>query len=1088
MSHFMRPQSFSALLRWIEREYKERDSIFGIHKSLFWQPKKTRYYIPDIFGNRLLTPIGPAAGPNTQLTQNILASWLCGARYMELKTVQIMDELEFGRPCIDVEDEGYNAEWSQELKLEQSIREYIKAWLLIPVLERMLGWEGSEAAGGLLYNMSVGYNLEGILQPRMQTFMAKMLDASEELSEYREVLRKEFPQYADITVPKTMVNSATLSTMHGCPPDEIGKIARYLLEERGFHLFVKMNPTLLGRDEVRSILSETLGYTDIVIPDPVFDHDLKYPQAVEIIKMMKESSKKYGKFFGVKLTNTLAMYNYRRIMPGEEMYMSGRALYPISMNLWNRLSKEFGGDLSVSYSAGADAKNIDTIFSCGAMTVTMASDLLKPGGYGRFVQCLEKLESAMIRAEASDLKEFAADAPAKLEKAAVSALTDRRYKKSYYPGAPKVSSGLGLFDCVEAPCKAKCAVCQDIPEYVGRIAKGDYDGALSIILRKNPLPGLTGYVCTHLCQDRCTRSGYDESIEIRALKRFAVEHGNVELIKARSNGRKVAVIGGGPAGLAAAMQLALAGVEVTVYEARSRAGGMMAIAPIFRLPHSIMDADVKRITDLGVKIELNHKVTEAPESFLEKGFDAVYVATGFPKEMPLDIEGIDSKGVWTAMGLLDKAMDGTRPDLGKKALIIGGGNTAMDAARMAQRLTGSPVTVVYRRTREEMPAIEEERKLLFEEGNFLEELAAPLRIIVKDGHAVGLECERTKLGEPDLDGRRTPVPTGEKFILEGDSIVIAIGQSADKSLFSDGRIALRRNGSVITTQAGRTSRCGVYAGGDVIKGPDIVISACADGTRAADAICAELGIELPKLPGLPELTKQEILEVKKARTRKVSPCKEGHLPLSKRGSFDLVESTLSEADARAEASRCLQCSSHCDKCVEVCPNRANYSYTILPAAFAVPVISAIDGRTARVASTEPFAVAQSSQILHIEDFCNECGNCATFCVHEGKPYMDKPRICLNDHDFDTQDDNVYRVSNGLLRRREGGLEMSLSVTSCGWFYEDDFMGVRLDKGFAVESITVKAPFEGERSLRMAAEMRILYEGIENSMSWLLAGS
>ena len=170
---------------------------------------------------------------------------------------------------------------------------------------------------------------------------------------------------------------------------EIGRIARYLLEERKFHLFVKMNPTLLGRDEVRSILNGTLGYDGIEIPDPVFDHDLKYPQAVEIIRMMKEASARHGRFFGVKLTNTLAMYNYRRIMPGEEMYMSGRALYPISMNLWNRLNKEFGGDLNVSYSAGADAENIAGIFSCGALTVTMASDLLKPGGYARMGQCLK---------------------------------------------------------------------------------------------------------------------------------------------------------------------------------------------------------------------------------------------------------------------------------------------------------------------------------------------------------------------------------------------------------------------------------------------------------------------------------------------------------------------------------------------------------------------------------------------------------------------------------------------------------------------------------------------------------------------------
>ncbi|NLL37909.1 MAG: putative selenate reductase subunit YgfK [Fretibacterium sp.] len=1085
MSHIMRPQSFSTLLNWIEREYKEKDSIFGIHKSLFWKPEKKRFFVPELFGSPLLTPVGPAAGPNTQLTQNILAAWLCGARYMELKTVQIMDELELGRPCIDVEDEGYNVEWSQELKLEQSIREYVKAWLLIPVLERLLGWEKTEGAGGLIFNMSVGYNLEGILEPRMQTFIAKMLDASEELEEYREVLRKEFPQYADITAPKALVNSATLSTMHGCPPDEIGKIASYLLENRGFHLFVKMNPTLLGRDEVRSLLNETLGYSDIQIPDPVFEHDLKYPQALEIIKMMKEASKRTGKFFGVKLTNTLGMSNHRCIMPGEEMYMSGRSLYPISMNLWNRLSKDCGGDLNVSYSAGADAKNIAGIFACGALTVTMASDLLKPGGYGRIVHCLKNLESALEKAGAANLKAFSAGAPENLEKAAADALKAPRYKKGYYPGAPKVSSGLGLFDCIEAPCMSQCAVCQDIPEYAGLIARGDYDGALSVILRKNPLPGLTGYVCTHLCQTRCTRANYDEAVEVRALKRFASEHGRVAVPQVKKSNRKVAVIGGGPAGLAAAMRLALAGIEVTLYEARQRLGGMMAIAPVFRLPHAVMDADVQRLKDLGVKFVLGHKVTEPPESFLEQGFDAVFVATGFPEEVPLKLEGIDSKGVWTAMELLETTMDGSRPDLGKKALVIGGGNTAMDAARTAARLTGAPVTVVYRRSREEMPAIEEERELLFEEGNLLEELAAPVRVLVKDGRVAGLECERTKLGEADLDGRRTPVPTGEKFVLEADSLVVAIGQGADRSLFENGRISLRRNGSVITTQAGRTSRSGVYSGGDLTRGPDIVIAACADGTRAAEAICLELGVELPELPGLPHPTIQEILSSKKARTRKQSPHREAHLPVSERKGFELVERTLSETDARAEAARCLQCTSHCDKCVEVCPNRANYSYITTPTSLSLPVFEARDGR-AEVVATEVFSLRQSRQILHIEDFCNECGNCATFCVHSGKPYMDKPRICLNDEDYKTQDDNVYRISENSLRRREGGVEMTLEALNDGcWRYTDDALEVLLNQAFAVKKAELKGSLKGRRSLLPAAEMKVLYEGIRNSMPWLL---
>lgn len=1086
MSHIMRPQSFSALLRWIQREYKEKDSIFGIHKSLFWTPKKAAYFTHNLFGNTLATPIGPAAGPNTQLTQNILSSWLCGARYIELKTVQIMDELEFGRPCIDVEDEGYNAEWSQELKLEQSISEYVKAWVLIPVLERMLGWD-KQLSGALIFNMSVGYNLAGILEPRMQTFIAKMLDSSEEIAEYKEILRKEFPEYSAVTVPNCLTNSATLSTMHGCPPDEIGKIAKYLLEDRGFHLFVKLNPTLLGRDEVRDTLNKTLGYTGIQIPDPVFDHDLKYPQAVEIIKMMKESSKQHDRFFGVKLSNTLAMYNYRRIMPGEEMYMSGRSLYPVTMNLWNKLSKEFANDLKVSYSAGADAVNIAQIFSCGALTVTMASDLLKPGGYARMVQCLENLETAMSGKGAENLEKFALNSSSNLEKAAIESLSETRYKKNYYPGAPKVDSGLGLFDCIEAPCTSKCAVCQDVPEYIGRIAKGDYDGALWTILRKNPLPGLTGHICTHLCETRCTRINYDEAVGIRALKRFAAQNGKASYPKVdKKNGRKVAIIGAGPSGLAAASYLALTGTEVTIYESRTRPGGMMAIAPVFRLPTEVLDQDVKRITDMGVKIELGNTMAESPEKLMEKGFDAVYVATGFPKDLPLNIEGNNAEGVWTAMGLLDEIMEGSKPDMGKKALIIGGGNTAMDAARTAQRLTGNPVTVVYRRTKDEMPAIDEEKHLLFEEGNQLEELAIPLRILAKDGHVTGLECERAKLGDPDASGRRSPVPTGEKFTLSADSVVIAIGQAADTALFKEGKLELKKNGAIAVGCNGRSSRSGIYAGGDVISGPDIVIRACADGTKAAEAICQELGIstDCPYSNYLPQVTAEDIMEAKKNRTRKCEPHKEKHLPVSERKGFELVERTLSKDDAQAEAKRCLQCSSHCDKCVEVCPNRANYSYLSLPVSIKAPVFAMFSGK-ADIVATQNLTLSQSRQILHIEDFCNECGNCASFCVHQGKPYMDKPRICLNEEDYASQGDNVYRVKKGQLRRREGAKEISLTVTSSGYLYEDENLVVELDKAFNTLKTNAKKAFEGEISLLKAAEMSVIYAGIENSMPWLL---
>jgi putative selenate reductase len=1081
----MKVQSLGGLLKWILKEYEENQSIFGIHRSLFYRPEKdSPYAIKDMFGQYLATPIGPAAGPHTQLTQNIIAGWLSGGRFMELKTVQIMDNLEIARPCIDMRDEGYNVEWSQELQLEKSVNEYIKAWVLIHILHNLLGFEGPV---GTIFNMSVGYNLEGIQSGRMQRFMDTMADASDEIAEMKEVLRKEFPQFADIEIPARIINSVTLSTMHGCPPDEIGKIARYLLEGRKLHTTVKLNPTLLGKEGVLGILHDHLGYQAINIPDAVFAHDLQYPQAVELIRGLKQVAAREKLAFGVKLSNTLAMANNKGLMPGAEMYMSGRALYPVTMNLFNKFVNEFNGDLTVSYSAGADAVNLPAILSCGARPVTVASDLLKPGGYSNFLQYLENLAQVMKEKGAADLEELASNRKANLAEAAKEALRNLRYKKDYHAcDLPKVESSLTMFDCIAAPCKEQCPVCQDVPEYAWLIGKGEYDKALEVILSRNPLPSVTGYVCTHLCQERCTRNNYDEPVAIRALKRFAAEHGKVSLRAAVKTGRKVAVIGAGPSGLAAASFLGFNGVGVTVFEAKDRVGGMMGIAPAFRVPGHVVAEDVKRITDMGVEIKLSQPIAEAPEKLLKEGYDAVYVATGFPKDTRLSIPGLEGQGVFSALELLERVAGGEQVDLGKKTVIIGGGNTAMDAARTAQRLTGQPVTVVYRRTKQEMPAIEEERELLFAEGNLLEELATPHNVILKDGKVIGLECLRNRLGEPDASGRRRPmVIDNSEFVIKADSVIVAIGQDAETGFMTGGAMAFDKNGAIkVDAQTGLTGEDCVYAGGDAVRGPAIVIQACADGRRAAEAICRQFGIDFKQVTAASaELTEADILKVKRARARKVTQQKEGMLPVAARGGFKLVEQTLTAEQAGAEAARCLQCSAFCDKCVEVCPNRANYTYMISPMSIKLPQVVCADGE-AFIKGEEIFRVEQKRQILHLDDFCNECGNCESFCVHRGKPYLDKPRLFLKEEDYLQENDNAFFLEGNTLRRREEGRESKLSLEDGGITFENEQIRTRLSAEFNVQELQLKAAFSGVMSLQCAAEMLVVLKGVKDSLSFM----
>jgi putative selenate reductase len=1086
MSDEMRVQPLGVLLRWALVELDDRGSIFGIPRSLFHTPRPDSPYRGEAFGHPLATPVGPAAGPHTQLAQNIVASWLCGGRFIELKTVQINDELEIPRPCIDVADEGYNVEWSQELKLDESAGEYVKAWVLVHVLHHALGFPGPV---GTVFNMSVGYTLDGIRSPRMTAFMDRLTDASAEIRELRQALRKGFPRLAAIEIPPRIADNVTLSTMHGCPPDEIERIGRYLLEGRGLHTFVKLNPTLLGRDTVLGILHDRLGFREIRIPDRVFDHDLQYPRALALIRSLQTAATERGLSFGVKLSNTLAMANHKGALPGDEVYMSGRALYPITMALYRRLGHEFKGNLAVSYAGGADAVNVPTILACGAKTVTAVSDLLKPGGYARLGEWLENLEQAMRDRGAHDLDELAQDQLTALDRAAEDALAAPRYKKDYFPhGLPKVQSGLDLFDCIAAPCVEACPICQDVPSYACRIGRGEHGDALEGILNQNPLPGVTGYICPHVCQTRCTRNNYDQPVGIRTLKRFAVEHGRSRTTDhgPRTTDYRVAVVGSGPSGLAAAYFLALSGVRVTVFERESEPGGMIRLAPAFRLPRSVVDADIQRIRDLGVEIVLDHPIEGPPEALLGAGYAAVYVACGFQNDAALGIPGETGDGVWGALAFLREVASGSRPALGR-VVVIGGGNTAMDAARTAIRLAKQPVTVLYRRTRAEMPADREEVDDLLAEGNALLELVSPQRIVRRNGRVVGVACLKTMLGEPGPDGRRSPVVIpGSEFEVPADSVIVAVGQRPDTGFLTTSRVAVERDGRIGVDDGGRAGVARVYAGGDVVRGPATIVEACADGRRAAEAMCRELGIPFRSWPTpAMALSPEELARAQRARARIEPQRRPATLPVAKRAGFGLVEATLRDDEARAEAARCVQCTTFCDKCVEVCPNRANLAFDVAPARWAVPILACRGGDLVAMGE-ETFEVRQGRQIVHIEDLCNACGNCATFCVHEGKPYLDKPRLFLAEDDFHREEDNAFLIQGGTIRRREAGQESRLSVGETVTFADPD-VEVILSPDLRVRELTLRRVFSGPRSLRSAAEMLALFRGVKESVPFLIRG-
>jgi len=1014
------------LLNWILTDL-EKDKIFGITKSLFFFPNVNDPFRLKRYGQLLETPIGVAAGPHTQLSQNIILSWLMGARYIELKTVQTLDELDVTKPCIDMSDEGYNCEWSQELKIHQSFDEFLNAWIIIHLLKDKFGWQMDEA--GFIFNLSVGYNLDGIKNPNVQWFFDKMNDCTTELNSKIEQISIIYPQINEIIIPTKLSDNITLSTMHGCPPDEIESIVEYLIIERKLHTAVKLNPTLLGRKELRRILNTELGYATVV-PDEAFDHDLKWSEAVDMIKRLSDLADENGLKFGLKLTNTLESINSMEFLPKKEkmVYMSGRALHPISINLASKLQKQFDGKLDISFSAGIDAFNVSETLASNLKPITVCSDLLKPGGYTRLAQYFTELKNIFDANKSENIEQLVLrknfqpnihDASIKnLELYAKQVLSDPRYKKEDFKyGSIKTNRELTTYDCIYSPCVEICAIGQDVPEYMYHTANENFAKAYEVIQKTNPLPNITGMVCDHLCQSKCTRINYDSPLLIREIKRFVAEResGNFKLKTKSPLGIKTAIIGAGPAGLSAAYFLALEGIEVQVYESKSFAGGMASDAiPIFRIKEELIKQDIANIESLGVEFHYNAKIDSVQFKSLQNNFNYIFIAVGAQKGKKLNIEGESLNGVYDQLKFLADVLKGENVELGKKTAIIGGGLSAVDAARTANRLIGedAKVTVLYRRTKKEMPCGREDVDVMIEEGIEIIELAAPEKIKQND-HDLEIQCYKMELAEIDSSGRRRPVRIeGSEFTLSFDSVITAIGQDTIFD-FIPGQ-ELQIDESTMQTQFEN-----VYAGGDAVRGADSLINAIADGQKIANKILqkVEKELELSIIPGK-KLTDEEFQHKLAMR---MSGGEIPSIPLSHRNSFEMVHPILTAEQAITEADRCLYCNDVCNICVTVCPNLANIAINVEPVEIRIP------------GTSDSFAVEQKNQIINIGDFCNECGNCTTFCPTSGDPYKTKPRFYLSEEAFE-QEDNCYLLGENHLIFKSHGKTKTLTLDNSKFIY------------------------------------------------------
>ena len=991
MGDIMRPVPFKQLLRWITEEYRSQWTIFGIPESQFFIKENGKSI--QIFDESCATPVGPAAGPHTQLTQNIIAAYLVGGRFFELKTVQKLDSLQFEKPCIDARDEGYNTEWSTELSLEQAYDEYVKAWILLHFIEAVFDMRVS-LKQSFIFNMSVGYDLEGIKTPGMDSFINNLTDASghplfkrhlEELNSFirdtnfSEVLhlkgKVKSPENIPMIISPYIARSVTLSTMHGCPPKEIESICKYLMEEKRLHTFVKLNPTLLGYKLVRKILDE-LGFNYINIKESTFTNDLQWDDAIRMLKRLSKTATDCGCNFGVKLSNTLGTVNPGDILPGDEMYLSGRILFPLTITLASRLSREFKGALPISYSGGASQLNILQIFETGIKPITIATELLKPGGYLRMAEIARKLEPIVEEKRQPEVIDVE-----KLDRLAEEAPRENYYRKDWR-GTKKVfiDRELPLTDCYIAPCVLSCPIRQDIPEYIRLAGDGEYDRALELIYLKNPLPNITGYICDHQCMYNCTRLDYEGAVGIREVKRIAAEQGKTTYdTKNRATAEqldiKVAVIGAGPAGLSAAYFLAKAGFKVTVFEKQDSPGGVITyVLPNFRIPAPAIEKDISVIKALGVDFKFGVSEEFSINDMNSKGYKYIFIGIGAEISRKLQLAG-DNNNVYETLDFLRSFnKDSGALNIGRRVAVIGGGNTAVDSARSALRIDGvEKVFIIYRRTEDEMPADKEEYERALEEGVIFKLLLLP-ESFSKTGT---LKCRKMTLGTPDSSGRRRPVPTEKNEEITVDSVISAIGEYTDSKFLSVCGLKIEKNNRPYANpETLETNLKNVFIGGDALRGPSTVVESIADARKAAEAIAKR---EIPDWKDLDKDfkpvfdRKQQIPEIYNKKSRLVPP-------------------KISEDDrviAENEAGRCLECNVICNKCVDVCPNRANVAI--------------------EMDKKEGFQDAY--QILHLDALCNECGNCATFCPYDGKPYKDKLTLFATKEDFKNSTNNGFMVTD-----------------------------------------------------------------------------
>ena len=596
MSKRMQTLSFGALMTRILSEYRDEGSILGISK----------YYRAEggarpIFGGWIETPFGPAAGPHTRLSQNIISAYLTGSRFFELRTVR--------------RDEG-------EMQPSGAFAEHVRAWFAMKLISRELGIGSPE---GFVFNMSLV--CEGIDSEEIDEYIENMKNAAE-TAVWDECLSwtlENLPMFMRVkeeyvrSISPVVSRSDTL--VADCGVEELERSAEYLLREKGLHTWIKLGPEMLEAGAVREKLTK-LGYADVVPDETGFKAALSLVEILPMLKRLNAYALERGLEFGVKLTGALPV----RGRDGAG-YLSGRALLPIAVSLAREVSEATEGGIRISYSGGADVRSIRTLVGAGTWPVTLADELLKPGGYERMSQFSEEI--GFFAPMGFGGVDFRA-----LRNLEEETLEDEYYRKrEARPKSVKNSEKLPVFGCAVAPCRKACPLGQDIPAFLRMVRDERFGEALRVIMEKNPLPNITGALCRGECMPVCMRADYEAPVDMRAVLRDVAFQGHRQARQMLSAGepvpeKRTAIIGAGPAGLALAAFLARAGIDTTIFEKQNEVGGMArrAVAEAGGEEFAV-ERDLQFITDVGAKLETGVEIRSAAE-LRNRGFTDIIVASG----------------------------------------------------------------------------------------------------------------------------------------------------------------------------------------------------------------------------------------------------------------------------------------------------------------------------------------------------------------------------------------------------------------------------------------------------------------------------